>query len=175
MAVSGAEPGDHALWQFSVTVYSVPGVADECLGLQERYGVDVNTLLFCAWLAFARRAALTAQDIEAIRDAVNAWHEKAVKPLRAVRRYLKDRPGSDVVRLRRHVKAVELEAERVEQAMLFAYAEAHWPARGTAPRMDSLLSNLEAYLRAHGYDGTGGEALPTSHLRAAVQAMSAAC
>jgi uncharacterized protein (TIGR02444 family) len=37
-------------WRFSLAVYKAPGVAAECLALQETLGNDVKVLLFCAFL-----------------------------------------------------------------------------------------------------------------------------
>jgi uncharacterized protein (TIGR02444 family) len=165
---------DNAFWQFSLAVYMAPGAGDECLAVQEDYGVDVNVLLFCAWLAHARKVALTPQDVDAIRAEVGAWHEGAVKPLRGVRRYMKNVAGDDVAALRARVKAAELEAEQLEQAMLFSYAEAHWAWAGQAGLPATLRSNLETYLRAQGYRGPGGEGLPLQSLCTAVLNLPAA-
>jgi uncharacterized protein (TIGR02444 family) len=170
MAASATGKLDNAFWTFSLAVYAAPGVADECLAVQERYGVDVNILLFCAWLASGRNVALTPADIDAIGALVSGWHESAVKPLRGVRRYMKNVPGGDVAALRTRVKAAELEAEQIEQAMLYSYAKRQWPRAGNAALPAALWANLEAYLRARGYDGPGGEALPLSALCVAVLA-----
>lgn len=159
MAAATGNP-DNPFWKFSLAVYLSPGVGDECLAVQEAHGVDVNVLLFCAWLAHARKVALTQQDIDAIRGEVGVWHDSAVKPLRGVRRYMKNVPGGDVAALRTRVKAAELEAEQVEQAMLFSFAETQWLREGEAALSDALWANLETYLRALGYDGPGGEGLP---------------
>ena len=43
-------PLDTPLWAFSLAVYGGDGVAEECLDLQERLGLDVNILLFAAFL-----------------------------------------------------------------------------------------------------------------------------
>ena len=127
----------------------------------------MSTCSCCAWLAAARKVALTAQDIDPIGAVVDAWHQSAVKPLRGVRRYMKNVPGGDVAVLRTRVKGAELEAERIEQAMLFAHAEGHWPREGQAALPAALWSNLEAYLRTQGYRGPGGEGLPLRSLCAA--------
>ena len=169
MAAPAAGTLDNPFWKFSLAVYAAPGVAGECLAVQESHGVDVNVLLFCAWLAAARKVALTPADIEAIGAVVGAWHERAVKPLRGVRRYMKDVPGGDVAVLRTRVKGAEIEAEQIEQAMLFAHAERYWPQSGEAVLPAALWTNLEVCLRAQGYRGPG-DALPLRLLCAAVLA-----
>ncbi len=170
---AAAGPLDNAFWKFSLAVYSEPGVAEECLAVQESHGVDVNVLLFCAWLAGARKVALTPQDIDAIGAEVGEWHVSAVKPLRGARRHMKNVPGGEVAALRVRVKAAELEAEQIEQAMLFAYAEARWPQAGQAALPAALGSNLGTYLRKQGYGDAGAEDLPLRALCAAVLALPA--
>lgn len=140
---------DNAFWDFSCAVYSAPGVAGECLAAQDGYGADVNILLFCAWIGYARQVALTADELIQIETAVTDWRETVVKPLRAVRRTLKGRAEAAVVALRDRIKADELEAEKLEQAMLFAFAEKRWPP-GSAARADAMSANLELYLHARG-------------------------
>jgi len=164
---------DNAFWQFSIRVYATPGVADECLAVQERYGIDVNALLFCAWVARARKIELTPQDIEALDAIVASWHESVVRPLRSVRRFMKDLPDGDIAALRTRVKGVELDAEQLEQAMLFAHAGQRWATEGHAPISAAVRANLERYLRAHGYRGQSNGDWPLDRLAATVTALSA--
>ncbi len=103
--MAAAEPGND-FWRFSLRIYRAHGVADECLAVQERYGIDVNLMLFCAWLAAERGVFLTAEEFATCRAAVHEWHERAVKPLRAARREMKGLSG--VEPLRTQVKGLEL-------------------------------------------------------------------
>lgn len=139
----------NAFWDFSRAVYSAPRVADACLAAQDNHGVDVNVLLFCAWIAHARRIALTGGELTQIEREVAAWRERVVEPLRAVRRTLRASPEAVIVALRDRLKADELEAEKLEQAMLFAFAEKHWPL-GSAAHAGAMSANLELYLHARG-------------------------
>ncbi|MDB5604693.1 MAG: hypothetical protein JWP25_1593 [Bradyrhizobium sp.] len=66
------------LWRFSLAVYA--GVATECLALQDSLGIDVNILLFCAWLGAVRRIAPDVE-LKAACGIVEPWHDKAVRPL----------------------------------------------------------------------------------------------
>ena len=164
---------DNAFWQFSLRVYSSSGVADECLAVQEQYGIDVNALLFCAWIAQARKIELSPQDIEALDAVVASWHECAVRPLRSVRRYMKGLPDSEISALRTRVKGVEIDSEQIEQAMLFAHAEQQLAAEGRAPLAAAVRANLESYLRAHGYRGQGSGDWPLNRMVEAVTALGA--
>jgi uncharacterized protein (TIGR02444 family) len=139
---------DHAFWRFSLRIYRAPGVADECLTVQERYGIDVNLMLFCAWLAAEHGVVLTAEEFANSRAVVREWHERAVKPLRAARQHMKGL--ADVEPLRTQVKGLELEAERIEQQRLFAFALSKWPKAGDATSAEALRNNLDLFVRAHG-------------------------
>jgi uncharacterized protein (TIGR02444 family) len=153
--------GDNSLWRFSLRTYAAPGVADDCLALQERYGIDVNVLLFCAWLGAERRIVINMDEIESCERAVANWYARAVKPLRAARQAMKGLAEAEAIRTQ--VKALELEAERREQEMLFALAEERWPNQGDAKSADALRSNVDRFLHMRG--APGSQAVP--HLIAA--------
>ncbi len=135
-----------AFWDFSTAVYDRPGVAEACLSLQDRRGLDVNILLFCCW-AGVRGQALTAAELAARIAAVRPWQDEVVKPLRAVRRWLKEQhtaPSKAAEALRQAIKAQELEAERLEQLILAEGATTE-EEQGT-PAL--AAANLGAYLSA---------------------------
>jgi uncharacterized protein (TIGR02444 family) len=120
--VSGQLDLDGPHWGFALEVYGKPGVAAACLRLQDGCGVDVNVLLV-ALHAAARLGVPIGEGEVAVLDAAAApWRERAVQPLRAVRRDLKsgvgDLPPGAVEGVRDMVKAAELQAERVQQAAL---------------------------------------------------------
>ena len=50
---------DHPFWDFSLHTYSAEGVGEACIALQERRGVDVNLILFCAWNGASGRGVLS--------------------------------------------------------------------------------------------------------------------
>ena len=134
---------DNPFWRFSLAVYAAPGVADECLALQDTRGVDVNVLLFCAWLG-SRRVVLTQEHLVVIESAVRPWRERVVQPLRGLRRDIKVRPDAaheSIAALRKDVAALELRAEQIEQAMLHEMAHAMEPA-GTASAESAIRHNI---------------------------------
>jgi uncharacterized protein (TIGR02444 family) len=162
-------PNDNPFWQFSLAVYAAPGVAAECLALQERLQLDVNVLLFCAWLGWRRGVTLSDDDIQAVGEAVNTWHRSVVVPLRSVRQFTRGMPDVDIVALRRRIIADELEAERIEQTMLFAYAEAHWPVDTNRRSLAAAQANLTAFVRSRGSPGIVDN--PVEHLVAVISAL----
>lgn len=138
-----AEAPESPFWGYSLAVYGRPGVAEACLALQGRHGLDVNLLLFCCWAGQCGRA-LTPEDLDRLTAAAGPWHEGVVKPLRAVRRWLKSRQDAGAQPLRARIKESELEAERIEQQLL---AEILVFAAGeTSPAL--AAANLMAYLTA---------------------------
>ena len=120
-------------WQFSLAFYRQSGVADACIRLQEEAGVDVNLLLFLLWQATLKRAVSTGE-VQALERRVAPWREEIVIPLRTVRRALKSPPAlvpaATAELFRTRIKAVELEAERLqEQAMYELHALRRWGVR----------------------------------------------
>jgi uncharacterized protein (TIGR02444 family) len=134
-------------WDFSIVLYRKPGVAEACIALQERLGIDVNLLLYFAWLGSEGRA-LSQSEAAAVVAHVTAWHDEVVRPLRALRTDLKGNtkgaPPPVAERLRAQIKSAELNAERIEQEMLYALPRAERSAPGKSP----ARSNIERYLEA---------------------------
>jgi uncharacterized protein (TIGR02444 family) len=52
------------LWSFSLAVYSDGSVQQECLNLQDQYGIDVNVLLFCAYAGVIHGAIMPGIRLE---------------------------------------------------------------------------------------------------------------
>jgi uncharacterized protein (TIGR02444 family) len=137
-------------WRFSLRFYRSFGVADACIALQDGCGVDVNILLFLLWLAGQQRQIGVAE-ARAVCAVAGPWCDDVVVPLRNLRRRLKDgvplveRKTAELFRIR--IKAVELEAERLQQEALFALA-ARIPA-ATAPSIEAAArANVSAYEQA---------------------------
>lgn len=163
-----------AFWTFSLTVYGDPAVQQECLELQDDYGIDVNLLLFCAFVGAVHGALLPGEAIREAAATVGGWHDNVVGPLRAARRALKPlateaspiaEPAAD---LRIGVKAAELEAERIEQMMLEDWAIsriAEWPRARPA---DAVSNNIQALFAMRGPERTPG--LPGRLVAAALTA-----
>ncbi len=143
-------------WDFSLAVYGADGVQDECLTLQDQFGLDVNLVLLCAFVGAVSGIALTADDIASARQEVDAWHKDVVSTLRGARRTLKPIELSDTnavqaaAELRARVKAAELESERIEQAMLEQWAKTRLAAQPRGKPRDMVPANLQALLTNYG-------------------------
>lgn len=140
--------GESKLWTFSLTVYATPAVQKECLDLQDEYGVDVNLLLFCAFVGAVHGAVLSEQAMKAAAGVVDEWHNTVVRPLRQVRRTLKPLANetspvsAPAAHLRTGVKALELDAERIEQTLLERWSAAHIEAWPQARPAGAVVDNV---------------------------------
>lgn len=144
---------DNPFWQFSLKVYAAPGVAQECLMLQDESGVDVNMLLYCGWRG-VEADVLSASTIERLNEAVQAWRVEVIGPLRKVRRDLKGMASPDqaaIKDLRGRVQATEIFAEQVEQAILFGETASNY-LRCDKPA-EAIDANLNLYLSGFGKTG----------------------
>jgi uncharacterized protein (TIGR02444 family) len=116
---TGSTSQGSPFWRFSLRFYRLPKVADACIALQEQAGVDVNLFLFLLWQASSKRA-LSLIEVGEIEGRIGAWRDATVIPLRSVRRALKSPPAlvepATAEAFRTRIKAVELEAERLQEA-----------------------------------------------------------
>lgn len=125
-ASDGPDGATESLRQFALAVYGAEGVPPACLALQDRLELDVNMLLFSAYVGAVRGQTLTTELVNTARALVDPWHTEVVRPLRAVRRRLKTGPapapdpGTDG--LRRDISKAELDAEMIELEQLEGWA-----------------------------------------------------
>jgi uncharacterized protein (TIGR02444 family) len=144
-------------WRFSLRFYRQPQVADACIALQEEAGVDVNLLLFLLWHA-RRKRAFSAAEVEGLERRVGPWRTMTVVPLRALRRALKAPPalveGGAAEAFRTRIKAVELEAERLQQEAMYELA------RGSPLGADAASPDLAARANITAYQAICAAAFP---------------
>jgi uncharacterized protein (TIGR02444 family) len=111
-------------WEYSVRQYARQGVAETCIALQDGCALDVNMLLYAAWLASLGRQP-DCEHIEALEREVHEWRERVVQPLRCLRRQWKEL--EQAAQLRSELKAIELRAERAQQDCMLAFYRADPP------------------------------------------------
>ena len=140
-------PIETPFWRFSLSFYRQAGVAEACIALQDDCGVDVNLMLFVLWLA-ANGQQVSVDTIKELDQAVRSWRDLTIIPVRDVRRSLKG--ASTLVdagkqeALRSKIKAIELEAERLQQEALYVRSRSA-PPGGVAHRPAAARANLAAY------------------------------
>jgi uncharacterized protein (TIGR02444 family) len=155
--VAPSQPLDTPLWAFSLAVYGHDGVADECLDLQDRLSLDVNLLLFAAFIGAIDGVRLDSQDIAAASAAIAGWQSEIVHGLRRARRALKPlssdagNPLRDAnSALRAQLKSAELAAEKIEQTMLWQSSQACLADRPRTDHTQALTANLRGVLAFYG-------------------------
>jgi uncharacterized protein (TIGR02444 family) len=140
-----------SFWRFSLRLY--PAVAETCLALQDRFGVDVNVLLFLLWAAEGGRK-VDAEDARRVIAAVETWNRTVVVPLRTVRRALREPPDlvepAAAERFRQRVKQIELEAERLQQEGLDRLVPRDDLGGPAASRDSAAGANVEVYAEVLG-------------------------
>ena len=124
-------------WTFSTRLYAAPGVKQACLALQDRFGADVNLVLFCLWTVLD-----DTQWQAALR--VSSEHQARIAPIRARRNAV---PRTDPARP--GLLAEELDAEKAEQKALEALVD-HTP-----PDSETGQAQLRRYATALGVDADG--------------------
>ena len=156
----------HPLWDFSLKVYAQKGVSQACLVLQEEFGVDVNLLLFFCWTAAGGAVRLGEERIVKAVAIVESWHREIVRPLRDLRRRLKqgfDGISADYSQiLRRMIQKIELDAEHIEQLSLAASLSVSLDAvPNVSDQVVEAADNLVKYLTALCVDKND---IPQQHL-----------
>jgi uncharacterized protein (TIGR02444 family) len=142
---------DNPFWDYSIAIYGKPRVADACLFLQDRYGLDVNLLLFCLWLGASGRGYLDEREIDACRMRTGDWRSRVVEPLRDIRRACHDEPlGVPQFLLQVFdplIRQIELDAEHVAQLVLAEFSD-NKPAEDVADDVKAFDAqrSISAYL-----------------------------
>ncbi len=139
------EHGDGAFAGFALAVYNGDGVSKAAVSLQDRRGVDVNLLLFAAYVSVRSTHVLTSNDIALAQRRTAPWQSEVVAPLRAVRRRLKQDPAAAA--LRATVHDAELAAEMLELDVLADLARQFGDAPPAAPSAAVVAAALGAVLR----------------------------
>lgn len=139
--------------QFALELYGSDGVAAACLHLQARHGLDINVMLFAAYVGAGCRQALTNSDIAAARRRVDAWHNEVVRVLRSVRQRLKTglfpAPNDETEQLRRKIQQIEIEAELIELDQLGALTPLLEAEHASGSAAECATAAMETIARAY--------------------------
>jgi len=118
-----------SFWDYSIRVYGLPQVSHHCLRLQDAFDFDVNLLLFACWHGHTH-GEFSADLLHEARIFSQLWSKNLVQPLRQTRRWMKSPAEIEALlqtnestrnsfqRLREQVKALELEAEKLQETIL---------------------------------------------------------
>lgn len=122
---------NNAFWQFSLNLWQQESAQEVLLRLQDTGGYRINWLLFSMWTGIEKK--LISEHLDQISRITDNWHHQIVAPLRSVRKAIPDH--TSCAALKPQLQTSELQAEQIEQALLFACAN-------TIPKVDSVTSQL---------------------------------
>ncbi len=140
---------ESALWTFATSVYADAAVSQAALRAQDEAGLDVNLLLFAAWLA-TRGVALDSAQLERAEARCGLWRQEVVQPLRRLRRGWKQNPPHESAYAA--IKDLELEAERRQLAFLEDLVAPDERSAGNDHAASLLTANLRALRLFYGAD-----------------------
>ena len=129
-------------WAFSLSLWKNQAAQSALLSLQNDRGLVVNRLLFCSWLGFERKELLTESMFK--DTLLSQWHQQSVAPLRALRVALKASAPYQP-HLIATVQSAELQAEQVEQALLFKRVDQLSQETTKRNTLETLSFNLLSY------------------------------
>ena len=125
---------------YSIDLYGRGNVEKSCLKLQDDYGLDVNTVLFCYW--FGAHHGVIDEDVwRRIEQISGQWQSQVVRPLREARRRLKNpgfEPDQAIAELRESIKQDEITAELTQQRQMQKAGE---PAKAANPDNSAKPTN----------------------------------
>lgn len=109
----------NVFWDFSVNFYRHPKVEPALLQCQQRYGFNVNFILYFLWRGVNAQGGLSQLKILTLLKVVAPWHHKVVLPLRRLRKRLKAVDEEHFQQLRSQILQEELHAEHIEQLLIY--------------------------------------------------------
>jgi len=167
MMVDGHQDYESLFWQFSLSFYGRPRVADACIQLQDNAAADVNVLLFLLFLA-SRNLQVDQDQVARIDAVIAPWRNEVVSRLRTLRRTLKAGVAPCSVTesdaMRNAIKRVGLDAEHIEQNHLARFGESLTHTSAASP-IAAARDNLQAY-------GSFLNGLPSSAVDTIISAFS---
>jgi uncharacterized protein (TIGR02444 family) len=130
------------LWDYSLRLYAVAGVAECCIALQDHHAANVNLLLLCCW---SGQSGVALNDIAlcSALEAIADWEDRAVQPLRQRRRSLDPSVPQNAAE-RKRLLVSELRAERHQQDLLYAWFCAAKQGGARSSRQ-TIIANLNSY------------------------------
>lgn len=135
-------PLETPFWQFSLSIWKHPDAQASLLFLQDEHHLKVNRLLFCSWLGFERRSLLV--DVLENDALLAQWSDHTVTPLRTIRKQLKGIAPFQP-QLKATIQSAELQAEQIEQALLFLRVEHVSRPSKQQNTLQTLSFNLSEY------------------------------
>ena len=140
----------NSFWDFSIQLYAKPGVEQACLAMQNKFGLDVNNVLFCLWHG-QLYGEFPNSTLSQMIVFTNEWRTNVVQPLRSARSWMKgkenliDASEGSFENLRSSIKKLELQAELLQQNQLQSLVSG-MPENEVDDPNQAMLNNLQNYL-----------------------------
>ena len=142
---------ENPFWEFSLKFYGQKGVSEILIWFQENWQADVNILLYFCWAGISNANSFTVAEIRSLQQAVKRWNAEIVGPLRSLRRTLKTdtrgAPESWVQVVRTSIQEAELEAEHLQQLLIFlSHPQEAYPDLDQESCQRNIVNNIVLYL-----------------------------
>ena len=135
-----------SFWSFTLAFYGRDGVSPALIALQDRFGHDVNLLLYACWLGLHEGVPLTAEEKNAVAERARLWRETVLIPLRATRRAIKAAAVAGTDSVYSAAKSLEISAEQTAQRLMAEGAPAAKPGVSLEERRRLAAANLRLCL-----------------------------
>lgn len=137
---------NHPFWSFSCQIYTQ--VKQPLLALQERHNINVNVILFCAWVAASNQGLFSKTDMKKLLTHIHTWHERIVVPLRNIRLRIKETDTNNFIEsIRTDISDTELMSEQVEQLLMAdtIIKKGHRARKTHMQRAVNACQNIDTY------------------------------
>jgi len=140
------------LWNYSDNLKEKYGIEDAFRGLEKKYLLNRNIIIFCCWLAKQQYEPLTTQLLKPMLVRITPWHEKIVIELLSLKNSLpKVTQHHELKGLFQSIDKNVIYAERVEQSLLVKYLyEMKTSQCDESQQINNALSNIFKYIEATG-------------------------
>ena len=143
-----AQPSIHHSFQRFSSEYGNLSSNKKALSLlQNDYGLNMNIVLFCLWMAYTGRGALTKKQVQALVGATHFWHEQIVMRLHQLANYSLKKPSAPWSQtVYQAVMVEEQVAAQIEQSLLTeVFPDLEPKSRGLQQRLIQSCKNLGLY------------------------------
>ncbi len=135
---------DNPFWRFAVKTYCSEGVSEILLQVQDQFSVDVNMILYSAWLASENRS-LTSKHASEVENSIELWRNEVIAPIRNLRVSLRSIVGAELIR--DDIKKIEIHAEKEQIKIMyssFLTTSSADPDKSKVELLDNNLRSLSA-------------------------------
>lgn len=138
----------HEFWRYSLKVYGNTNVRDLCLSLQNRFGININLILFCCWFSTTGRGPIAEKYMRQLLNELKPWHQGITEGLRELRHRLSNfHQQTWAETLRKEILADELTAEQIEQLLIItALPGVIIKHRSQSQKINDCICNFHTYI-----------------------------